>query len=346
MRLGEADARSIRDITSMLGTVTVGGEPIERALAGPLTALLDLDRYLFYSLAPVDGQPTVERIVTPGTPENGLATFKSAVASASTRFGHYDPLRPERWQQNRPRLKSELERRAGSISGPLTRALRSAGLYQLDQLRVLACERNGLLGWVGGFRERPFVARDRRLLAALVPALRRRLSLERHIGEAALREAALCASMEAVPAAAYLVDQLGRILCANALGRAGLESDRAGVRDALREQLRRERRANAAGCYMLTRLDVRGIRPHYLAVKQALRADPAAMLGLARQRWSLTPRQAEVLGLLARGLSNHVIAITLHCSVRTVEIHVTALLGKVGVESRAALVARFWSELC
>jgi DNA-binding CsgD family transcriptional regulator len=54
----------------------------------------------------------------------------------------------------------------------------------------------------------------------------------------------------------------------------------------------------------------------------------------------LTVRQAEVLGLLADGLSNADIANRLVVSVRTAGNHVAAVLDKLGVHSRAEAVAR------
>jgi DNA-binding NarL/FixJ family response regulator len=54
----------------------------------------------------------------------------------------------------------------------------------------------------------------------------------------------------------------------------------------------------------------------------------------------LTARQAEVLGLLARGLSNADIADDLFLSLRTVENHVAAVLLKLDVPNRDAAVAR------
>jgi DNA-binding NarL/FixJ family response regulator len=70
----------------------------------------------------------------------------------------------------------------------------------------------------------------------------------------------------------------------------------------------------------------------------------AHRIGRASARWDLTPRQTEVLDLVAQGHANRTIAELLGCSTRTVEVHVTALLEKAGLESRAALIARFWSD--
>jgi DNA-binding CsgD family transcriptional regulator len=67
-------------------------------------------------------------------------------------------------------------------------------------------------------------------------------------------------------------------------------------------------------------------------------------LELATPAWKLTPRQTDVLRLVARGDSNKDIAAALGCAENTIELHVTALLRRAGVSSRTQLVARFWTE--
>jgi len=60
------------------------------------------------------------------------------------------------------------------------------------------------------------------------------------------------------------------------------------------------------------------------------------------QRWArlgVTPREAEILGLVADGLANKEIAARLSLSVRTVEKHVESLLRKTGCPSRTRLAA-------
>jgi DNA-binding NarL/FixJ family response regulator len=56
---------------------------------------------------------------------------------------------------------------------------------------------------------------------------------------------------------------------------------------------------------------------------------------------NLTPRQHEVLILLAEGLSNQEIANKLHITISTVESHLHAIFSRIGVESRteAAILA-------
>ncbi|HZY06001.1 MAG TPA: response regulator transcription factor, partial [Anaeromyxobacteraceae bacterium] len=54
----------------------------------------------------------------------------------------------------------------------------------------------------------------------------------------------------------------------------------------------------------------------------------------------LTPRELEVLGLLAEGLPNKAIAARLGISEHTAKFHVNAILGKVGAESRSEAIVR------
>jgi DNA-binding CsgD family transcriptional regulator len=59
--------------------------------------------------------------------------------------------------------------------------------------------------------------------------------------------------------------------------------------------------------------------------------------------WGLTRRQTQVLRLVVHGRANKEIACELACAESTVELHVTQLLRKAGVRSRAEIIARFWS---
>lgn len=69
-------------------------------------------------------------------------------------------------------------------------------------------------------------------------------------------------------------------------------------------------------------------------------ASPPAPAQVVGAPWKLTPRQAEVLDLVARGMTNASIADTLQISEGTVEFHVSKILDKAGVENRATLIAR------
>ena len=62
-------------------------------------------------------------------------------------------------------------------------------------------------------------------------------------------------------------------------------------------------------------------------------------LGAGRDPWSLTRRERDVLRLLAQGRSDKEIAAALFVERRTASKHVSAILAKLGVPSRAAAVA-------
>lgn len=72
--------------------------------------------------------------------------------------------------------------------------------------------------------------------------------------------------------------------------------------------------------------------------------DDTVRLEHAVTAWQLTPRQADVLALVAEGKTNKEIAQALACADNTIELHVTNVLRKAGVTSRNQLIARFWSK--
>ncbi|MDQ2836060.1 MAG: response regulator transcription factor [Actinomycetota bacterium] len=53
----------------------------------------------------------------------------------------------------------------------------------------------------------------------------------------------------------------------------------------------------------------------------------------------MTPRETEVLGLIADGRTNRQIARSLYISEKTVSVHVTNLLAKLGAAGRTEAVA-------
>jgi two-component system, NarL family, response regulator NreC len=58
----------------------------------------------------------------------------------------------------------------------------------------------------------------------------------------------------------------------------------------------------------------------------------------ASERPLLTPRELEVLRLIAQGYTNRQVGESLHLSVRTVESHRANLMGKLGLQTRVQLV--------
>ena len=77
-----------------------------------------------------------------------------------------------------------------------------------------------------------------------------------------------------------------------------------------------------------------------VALDPALADDVLALREPIPPAEPLTPREQEVLGLLAEGLPNKLVADRLQISENTVKYHVGAILGKLGAQSRTEAVMR------
>ncbi len=100
---------------------------------------------------------------------------------------------------------------------------------------------------------------------------------------------------------------------------------------------------------LLREVEAENLRAALRAAAQELVAlDPALAAVLVPHRHpeknsrveALTPRELEVLQLLAEGLSNKTIAQRLYVSEHTVKFHVNAILGKLNASSRTDAVVR------
>jgi DNA-binding NarL/FixJ family response regulator len=108
------------------------------------------------------------------------------------------------------------------------------------------------------------------------------------------------------------------------------------LKDAPEEQLRAAIRVVADGGSLFAPTVARRLIERFVEPT----ADAAPQLG------ALTPRELEVLRLLARGLSNAEIAAELVVSEHTVKTHVAHLLGKLGARGRIqAVIAAYESRL-
>jgi DNA-binding NarL/FixJ family response regulator len=110
------------------------------------------------------------------------------------------------------------------------------------------------------------------------------------------------------------------------LGRAALAAGAAGAvrRDGDGDRLAAGARAVAAGLAVLD--------PQVPGLVSGPSAGPPAE--------SLTPREREVLQLLATGLTNHAIAQRLGVSEHTAKFHVNAILGKLGASTRTEAIVQ------
>jgi DNA-binding NarL/FixJ family response regulator len=142
--------------------------------------------------------------------------------------------------------------------------------------------------------------------------------------------AVLAAALEHIPGATFLVSARARILAANRIGTEWLAAERAN-RDLLL----------GAGGPCASRFKVTlipaGSSMQYLAVLRSPAVHATLVLERAA-RWGFTRREAEVVAWILRGVTNRLIASELGCAMKTVEHHVSSILRKANVESRAGLI--------
>lgn len=263
------------------------------------------------------------------------ATLNGFLAQAPQRFWFFDPVSPETDQRD---LVIETAAHVGNTiycASPIYRdVLQPLHLGAHRELRALICDGPALLGWVGGFHDGPITPSQRARLAALLPALRRRLSADRVLRSQQLTMAAIATALDHLDDAAFVLGPRGQVAFVNHAARTRLRLDRTNTLDAL---------GATDACDRIERVPLRceGIPPHTLVVlRRAAEVERcAARVQRAADRWRLTRRQREVLQLVIRGRGNASIAEELGIGERTVELHVTAILDRACVNSRTSLVA-------
>ncbi len=248
----------------------------------------------------------------------------------------YSPGRPEASQRNEVLRPADLVSEEHYCSVPAYDLFETLGVHRMDQLRVLLCDGPVLLGWLGGFREERFTEREHELLQRLRGPVLERLRLERVLSGTVPMGFALDAALGAVPSAAAIVDDAGSVLFANeAFWSLGL--DPRTLARSLAEAMR-ARRPHPR--WHLRRVDERGCPRYHLALHRRPIGYDEQLERRARA-WNLTPRQTEVLEHVVLGRANKEIAMALGCALRTVEVHVGAVLAKAGCDRRVELIARF-----
>ena len=355
----------VREIRHSLSRVDLDAPAALPAALPRLRALLRLDKALAYGIqASAHGSIiSFGHVLGLSLPSEQFSFEFNRVVSGSKCWGFFNPARPERQQRNRV-VAAPPTRRYDEVTGkaslarfgidssdaadavreglaPTTRFMARLRIEDDHQLRMLVCDPDGVLAWVGGYRADPFERAEHALFQRLASALQRRLALERRLDSAPLARAALDAALEALPRAAFVVAGGDRIACTNTLGRERLDREPVGLRRALMTAIRAVNSTDFSVTPL--KLGAQGDLPWFLVIAAAQRG-AESLLPAVRRRWDLTPRQSQVLGVLCEGASNKCIAARLEASERTVEIHLTAIMEKAGVESRAALIAAFWSQ--
>jgi DNA-binding CsgD family transcriptional regulator len=339
-RWDQRTAARLRDVRHALAVYD--GRPALPWVVPILRDLLEAEKAFGYGIEKrTDGGPAFSFLHVAGMSHTAVRTAQAWMRSQSSFAATYDPDHPAAAQRNRVFTLSAIAQLVpgGLPHVPIARDLfPRIGLAGNDHLRVLVCDGPSLLACVGVFRPQTFHRRQQRLLSALVAGLQGRLNLEHHLISATHWKAALVASLEALGRPAFVIDARGIVLEVNAAGRA--------LYDRLGRRVARALSDAATGrpsefAFQLTALRTSDTPAGYLALMDE--QEPAAVLecrvAAASERWELTPRQRQVLSLIARGLTNRTIAAAIEVTERTVEAHVSAVLDRAGVDNRASLVA-------
>jgi DNA-binding CsgD family transcriptional regulator len=149
---------------------------------------------------------------------------------------------------------------------------------------------------------------------------------------------ALEALLAQIDSPAFIVSESGTIMYENPMGKKMAAGCRYHLRGELVAAIRGLHDPASAGAALVTPLRGQNLPTYFLIVFRAP-GTFEANVAYAAKLWGLTPRQAQVLALLAEGFSNKTIAVRLRCALRTVEQHLTTIFDKSGLTSRTALVA-------
>ncbi len=338
--LSETDAAHVRRLCDLLDRYRPGERPVTEELVHELNRVFGAEGCI--AMRPVCGELGWDFDFVHCTMD--VTQLREMVGTIGMAWSPFFPTTP-RHLRNRA-VRTRVVHRDLMLNPPTPEyraALqvldRAYGLHK-DDLGVSVCDDDVVLAWVGLTRTAPFEPREMALLEALVPSLRARLLLEHQIGHAVATQALLEAALEAIPAAAFVV-RGASIAYANATGRLLYDRDSDSIVAMLRESMRVPTPGGAP--FAITQVEVPGSITTSLAVMRADReGDLARRLLAFAAAHGLTPRQTDVLALLARGYGNKTIAERIGVAPGTVEEHVTSLLHKTGTDSRAALVARIW----
>jgi DNA-binding CsgD family transcriptional regulator len=333
--------RTARIVVDALAHYSLDGDNVQVALEA-LRELLDTDKVVLYSLEPRPQSDDLQiaRHAAVSVPDPGWrTTFDDYLTGRGVAWGAYNAISPEPSQRNRVLDTSQIDvLTQGRQRGIAQVVFKRLGALGNDAMRVLVCDGPSLLAWVGILQPQKTTARQRALFEHVVPAFRKRLAFDRTVSETALASGAVVAALEHVSGAAWLLGPGGRVDHANTAAHARLENDRTGTLAAL------------ARCVAgipeprFTVMAVRGGggRAGHVVVEALTRAETHG-IPRAVSRLGLTPAQTRVLERIARGASNAAIASELKVAERTVEAHVTAILEKAQVPSRAALIVQIFA---
>jgi DNA-binding NarL/FixJ family response regulator len=235
-------------------------------------------------------------------------------------------------------LADGISRQDYECSDLYQRVLEPLDLRDHHVVRIILCDDGVVRGWFGGFSKAPIGREQCAVLDTLVPPLLTRMRIERMLVAAPRIHAALEATMEQIGAPAFIIDGRAQLHEMNRAARELLTARRAEVVSSLTALLSKRQPLLP---FTLTPVKSEPGNPRHLAVLRPRSAEERVRLlvVMAIYRWSLTPRQGEVLQRLVKGEPNATIAAQLAISDRATELHVSAILDRAKVSNRAQLIA-------
>lgn len=268
------------------------------------------------------------------------------LATAPLRYTRFDPLRVEAEQRNRvfgsAALRKLLVPDDEEPPAVSSEVYRPEGLWSYAHMRVVLTDGPVFLQWLGFVRKEAFSRAEERLLAKLVPSLARRLRDERLLWSGIpVSFGTVELALDLVGMPAFLVDARGKLVLANEPGLARLVHD-----PSIGKEVVAATTASTYGTRIRTVTPVGGVgvARHHVVVLTDASDGLAQRLRFAEADAGLTAAEARVLARVVEGEPNKDIATHLRCSTRTVEVHVTSILAKCSVDSRARLIAWFWTR--
>ncbi len=165
-----------------------------------------------------------------------------------------------------------------------------------------------------------------------------------YLAGCSVEEAALDAVLEKIPRAAFVCDDVGLVIRSNTRAKRLLAAEPALWASHIARAIEGDGNART---FEISRLSVPGHAPHFLLVaetKSSTRVENA--VAAARRAWKITKREGQVLAGVVAGRSNRAIADELKLATRTIELHITSLLGKAGAASRSQLIVALWELSC
>jgi DNA-binding CsgD family transcriptional regulator len=312
--------KRVRAICDLLDTIRLGAaDDTWSEVSRELRALLDSEQVWTFQVRQVVTNWRMTRWSSAGAPTGFGDAFANALASAPLEWAWFKPSCPDPAQRNRvvEALSASSKRRPGyfEASHVFAKAFYPHRLHRHRQLRVLVCDENRLLGWCGAVQPTEGTRRQHAILGAIVPSLRRRMVAERRLATIPHLDRALDVALDHLDVPAWILER-ERVVYANRGAIAAMTSG-----------------AGVTG-------DRIPIGREVIMVIGRARSDRGDKVAASAERWKLTHRTTDVLRHVVDGHANATIAQMLGISTRAVELHITRLFDRAGVEGRAALVGR------